>query len=259
MKQNKNIPTSNVISNIKHDKNCEWYEGTAYINKFDKECIITIDDATIEYAEKCINYINNEMSTKLFNDICASLIRYCNYCINWDSDINLPKNIKGTDILKYISDIQILIQAPMEDTIGFDIAGNCEWEEEHGFAIVINDNKIKYVGEHGNIYSPWDEYSSEYNFSVDNFDEHLQRIIDGNYKFVDGKVETNEQLKNNLPTKTKRKNIGSLVVTILFGITSVLIGIVGFVTSRFFIGVVIFLFGILCIVISVSQLSKKHN
>ena len=154
----RNTITSNVINNLKYDKKSELYEGKSYINKFNTECDVTIEGATIEYAEKCINYLNNEMSEELFDNILEYLCKYCNYYVeNYQDDV-IPFKIYGKEILDYISDIAIHIYKPETDTIGFVIAGNCAWEIESGFAIVINDNKVKYVGEYGNLYNPWDEY-----------------------------------------------------------------------------------------------------
>lgn len=94
---------------------------------------------------------------------------------------------------------------------------------------------------------------------ADSFDEYLKQIMDSNYRFVDGEMETNEWLKNNPPVKTKNKSKWSAIGMLLFGIISVLIGMIGFSTLHFSIGIIILLFGILCIFVSISQLSKKNK
>jgi len=93
---------------------------------------------------------------------------------------------------------------------------------------------------------------------ADNFDEFLVQIINSNYKFIDGEMETNEWLKKQPParTKGKTKNKLSSVGIFLFGILSILAGIIGFATSHFFIGFIVLLLGTICLVLSIDQLKK---
>lgn len=94
---------------------------------------------------------------------------------------------------------------------------------------------------------------------ADSFDEFLEQIINSNYKFIDGEMENNEWLKKqssvivNKKTKNKLSSIGIL----LFGILSILVGIICFATSHIFIGFIGLLFGTICLVISTDQL--KNN
>ena len=43
---------------------------------------------------------------------------------------------------------------------GFQLSGNCGWEEEHGIEIDILDGKLVYLGEYVGE-SPWRDHSKE--------------------------------------------------------------------------------------------------
>ena len=168
-KKDNNIIESTTINNLQYNKEYNQYTGTSYINKFNKECNITIESNDIEYAEKCIKFINNEESNTIFEAIYESLVLYCKSYLEEYNDINIPKDISGKDILNYLSEETICIFDNKDNKIGFNITGNCTWEEEHGFIIVVNDEKVKYVGEHGNLYYPWEDLSQEsHNFATNN-------------------------------------------------------------------------------------------
>lgn len=91
---------------------------------------------------------------------------------------------------------------------------------------------------------------------ADSFDDFLKQIMDSNYRFVDGEMETNEWLKKHpqVKVKQKTKNKLSSVGILLFGIISILIGAIGLATSRFFIGVIMLFFGVICMIVSIAQL-----
>lgn len=150
--------TSSVIDDIKYNKKFEEYEGKAYVKSFNLTLEVTFK-TSIDYAEKCINSLSEE----IYDKIRDSLINLCNEEVEdylddeiYSSLYKLNKN----QIMNHVSDLSIIIDESREDQIGYCISGNCEWNEEHGFIIVICDNKIKYVGEHDNLYSPWDKYKN---------------------------------------------------------------------------------------------------
>ncbi len=156
--KNKEKLTSNIITNINYNKKFEQYEGKAYIKNFNETFDVSFK-TDVDYAEKCIDSLNDNS----YDDICNSLINLCNeevkdYLDN-ETYASLYKLSKD-QIMKHVYDLSIIIEEPRENQIGYCIAGNCDWNEEHGFIIVICDNKIKYVGEHDNLYSPWDNYNN---------------------------------------------------------------------------------------------------
>ena len=110
------------------------------------------------------------------------------------------------------------------------------------------------------------------------FDEYLQQIINSNYKFVDGEMEANEWLKNNPPTKTaktktgsaktktkttttntKTKSNGSLTLVLIFGIISVLIGTLGIAVSHYIVGIILLLFGSVCIIFPIVKIKDRKR
>ena len=44
--------------------------------------------------------------------------------------------------------------------IGYQLACNCDWEEEHGMEIDVLDGKLVYLCEYGGE-SPWDNHTDE--------------------------------------------------------------------------------------------------
>jgi len=97
----------------------------------------------------------------MYDNIRNVLINLCNESIKdyleYEEYASLYK-LNINQIMEHVHDLSLLIEESREDQIGYCICGNCDWDEEHGFILVICDNKIKYTGEHDNNYSPWDNY-----------------------------------------------------------------------------------------------------
>ena len=169
-KDTQNI-TSSVISNLKYNKKLKQFEGISTIEKFEEKIDVCIDsDVNIAYAENCITSLNEALNEKLFNNICESLIKLCDFEVKdylETKEFACLYKLNRNQILKHIHELTLYISNPKDNKIGYVIYGNCDWNEEDGFIVVIYDNIIKFVGEHGNIYSPWDEYElDEYNCAV---------------------------------------------------------------------------------------------
>lgn len=149
--------TSNVITDIRYNKKYKEYEGKAYIKCFNEIFYVSFKTG-IDYAEKCINSLNDD----LYDDIRNALINLCNEEVKDyldDETYSSLYKLNKEQIMDHISDLSILIDESREDEMGYCITGNCDWNEEHGFIIVICNNEIKYVGENDNLYSPWDNYN----------------------------------------------------------------------------------------------------
>ena len=55
----------------------------------------------------------------------------------------------------------LVVDAPKDPSrIGYQLSGNCDWEEEHGIEIDILDGKLVYLSEYCGQ-SPWDDHSDE--------------------------------------------------------------------------------------------------
>lgn len=71
-------------------------------------------------------------------------------------------------MLKFFYITGMEIEAPEdEEHIGFQLGGNCDWEQEHGIEIIIWDDNILYLGAFEDN-SPWFSYKpDEWNFALE--------------------------------------------------------------------------------------------
>ena len=147
-----------------------YIEGRAYCKPWDTE--INIDmygDDPIEYAEKCVEAMN-AMPDELIDAICRAAKRYCLEFLDdiGGAELNdivltvpIDENTPPREMLKCFDIGTLIISVPRNlSRIGYQLSGNCDWEEEHGIEIVILDDKLVYLGEFADE-SPWDDHSEE--------------------------------------------------------------------------------------------------
>ena len=83
---------------IKNFHKAQYFnEGTIFFPLFDKEIQILVDfDVDVEYAEKCVTYLN-ELSDKVIDDLCNASILYLEDYRQYfeDFEIDIPINISG--------------------------------------------------------------------------------------------------------------------------------------------------------------------
>lgn len=91
---------------------------------------------------------------------------------------------------------------------------------------------------------------------ADSFDEFLDSIIKSNYTFLDDEIERSKEPKKQ-PVKSKNKL--SYYGILLFGVLSIITGIAGLVYKVFFIGILMVLFGIMCVFASISELKRMNK
>lgn len=146
-------------------------EGIIDFPLFNLEIQITIDEGVpLEYAKQCVSYLQN-LDDSVIDKLCEGSIRYCESMREYfaDEGIDIPKDVKGREILRYIRPNVLLIDPPEDDTIAFHIEGNCDWEPEHGIEGSIRNGKVLYVGAF-NDESPWrsEEYfaKASWNYAV---------------------------------------------------------------------------------------------
>ena len=61
--------------------------------------------------------------------------------------IPVDKNTKPEDMLKCFEIGTLVVEDPKDPSrIGYQLSGNCDWEEEHGIEIDILDDKVVYLG-----------------------------------------------------------------------------------------------------------------
>ena len=147
-----------------------YIEGRAYCRLCDTEIDVELyDDVPIEYAEKCVEAMN-AMPEELIDDICRAAKRYCLEFLDAvggaelnDIELTVPvdENTPVREMLKCFEVGTLIVSAPQDPArTGYQLSGNCDWEEEHGIEIVILDDKLVYLGEFTGE-SPWEDHMEE--------------------------------------------------------------------------------------------------
>ena len=127
------------------------------------------DDVPIEYAEKCVEAMN-AMPEELIDDICCAAKRYCLEFLDAvggaeanDIELRIPvdENTEPREMLKCFDIGAMVVTVPKDPSrVGYQLSGNCDWEDEHGIEIAILDDRLVYLGEFADE-SPWTDHSEE--------------------------------------------------------------------------------------------------
>lgn len=151
-------------------KDSVYREGKVYCKLWDSEIDVALydEEVTIEYAEKCAEAMNS-MSDDLIDTICRAAKRYCIEFLEEiggaelneiNMTIQVDEDTPPRDMLKCFY-CALIVDAPEDPSrIGYQLSGNCDWEEEHGIEIDILDGKLVYLSEYAGQ-SPWDDHSDE--------------------------------------------------------------------------------------------------
>lgn len=257
-----------------------------YINGLDKKYRNSDETLEIKYnafVEKKKGISNEELDdlVKVFPDIPKSLLellKYSNgtdiYCFQSDVEdgkypyylINSSEMIEAKDdAKKYYSDYieRDIDDIEIDDKITNDI-NNVKWllfsncMNNGGTSQLFIDFTPSKNGKVGQIIRYLHDPDSIV-VIADSFDEFLEQIINSNYKFVDGEIETNEWLKKQSIVIKNKKNKLSSVGILLFGILFILIGFIGMATLHIFIGIIMLLFGTICISLSIDKSKKERR
>lgn len=158
-------------------KNKQYDEDGALEASFD--CKYTDDemgllvnpDVDEKYVEKCIEHFNN-LSDQLLDEICDALGSYYedvrDEAEEVFGDLRMPEEVEGRDILNYCSPSSLIVEKPDSyDIIGYSVEGSCDWEPEHGFQIIIRNDKLIYVSSFDGtvIWGDDDWYDREWNYA----------------------------------------------------------------------------------------------
>ena len=148
-----------------------YREGKVYCKIWDTDIDVALydEDVTIEYAEKCAEAMN-AMSDELIDAICRAAKKYCIEFLDAiggasengiDLTVPVDENTPPHEMLKCFEVGTLIVDVPEDPArIGFQLSGNCDWEEEHGIEIDILDGKLVYLGEYVGE-SPWCDHSKE--------------------------------------------------------------------------------------------------
>lgn len=149
-----------------------YVEGKVFCKLWNKEIDVDLyDDVPIEYAEKCAE-ATNAMPEELIDTICRAAKGYCLEFLDeisedWRNEIRarlhvpVDANTAPREMLKCFEIGTLSVEPPKDPSrIGYQLSGNCDWEEEHGIEIVILDGRLVYLGEYSGE-SPWSVQGDE--------------------------------------------------------------------------------------------------
>ena len=88
-------------------------------------------DDILEEQRNCYNEFNTKIS-KIAEDAVSEIIKYCELAFQ-------TKGLKKPDIISALTPATVLFQR--DNTWG--ILFNCIWDEEHGIALLVDNNNIK--------------------------------------------------------------------------------------------------------------------
>ena len=153
-------------------KDMTYREGKVYCKLWDTEIDVALydEDVTVEYAEKCAEAMNS-MSDELIDAICRAAKKFCiefkdDIDDEWREEIEQKMSVQVDEDTLPLEMLKcfycaLIVEAPEDPSrIGYQLSGNCDWEEEHGIEIDILDGKLVYLSEYAGQ-SPWDDHSDE--------------------------------------------------------------------------------------------------
>lgn len=138
-------------------------EGEVWFGLFEKYIKFSIDDdADLDYAQKCAEYLN-DISEETIKDLCEASIRYCNdFLENTGQPIKEFSSYK--DVLSLVYPSILIIPDPESDETVIHMELNCQWEPEHGMEWVVRSGKVLYVGGFNGTY-PWGEIPQDVSYN----------------------------------------------------------------------------------------------
>ena len=107
----------------------------------------------------CLNGIEKNFEVdEMIDELCEKAVRYCNFMreqwgdfsdiypdVAEDIDTNIPEDISGRDILRYIFKPVLFISEPDGEGIGYNVEAQCVWEPEHGIDMIFRDDRVLYA------------------------------------------------------------------------------------------------------------------
>ena len=122
-------------------------------------------------AEEQFPNREEDLPDELIDAICRAAKKFCVEFMDeisdeWREEIEQKMTVKvneDTPPLEMLKCFRcaLIVDAPEDPSrIGYQLSGNCDWEEEHGIEIDILDDKLVYLSEYAGQ-SPWDDHSDE--------------------------------------------------------------------------------------------------
>jgi hypothetical protein len=154
------------IRDLHYSEKFGWHTGKAYLNLFNLDVeIMIMDNTPLDYAETCIEHFNN-LPPQTIDSILERLVQYCDFMTSeWQTmdfynyivesiHQKMPDGANKQTILSHVKPNVFVIEPPQKQVPAYSIDCNCVWEPEHGAEIIINGDKVLYVGEFYGI-GPW--------------------------------------------------------------------------------------------------------
>lgn len=133
-------------------------QGEVFFRLFETYIEFAVEDAaTVEYVERCAEYLNS-LSETVVDEFCLACIRYReDYSHMIGDDIEELENHR--DVLELIEPTTLIVPNPEHgDEAVVHMELNCDWDIEHGIELIVRKDKVLYVGGF-NGQSPWSDYS----------------------------------------------------------------------------------------------------
>nr|WP_086939866.1 hypothetical protein [Thaumasiovibrio occultus] len=153
-----------MITNLVHGT--QEVEGEFRFELFDTvAAVIIYDDTPLEYAERCVAYLNS-LNTEVVAALDAACLRYCNDFLTMTGQS--PRTLeRPADIRHFMRPGGLIIEEPEdlnEPIIHLEM--ECDWDIEHGVEIIIRADKVLYVGGFNGL-CPWSSFDQNlsYNFA----------------------------------------------------------------------------------------------
>lgn len=147
--------------------------------------VMAARDVTPKYAKRCARALNG-LSEDALDSICSGAKKYCLwYAKNMYHDINsimsvpICEDTPPWDILADIEPKRLAIAAPQNNSVGFCVSFDCEWENWNdmrnpnpfGLCAAVLDGRVVFVGT-DMIFSPADKNLATFMNWADGFENY---------------------------------------------------------------------------------------
>ncbi len=141
-------------------------EGKVYFNLFNRYIDLSFsEDIPMEYVDMCAQKLNS-LTQDIILTICKYVIDFCeDVMINYD-EVDYPNGLSelscDMDILKYTQPITLIVDEPDDvGIVAINLYCKCAWDTENDMQILINNDKVVYVGVYDGL-DPWQKNLSEW-------------------------------------------------------------------------------------------------
>lgn len=141
--------------------------GEVYISLFNKYIRLEFNDIiSIDYVNLCSDNLNS-LSEEIILAICRYSLLYCKDVMSNLSEVTFPEGLYNLcsprEILSFINPISLEIDKPVNLEIpALNLYCKCAWDQDNDMQILINNNRVVYVGPFDGLNS-WQTNLSQWN------------------------------------------------------------------------------------------------